>query len=190
MIYNGKPLFLAMVQIMFHSCCLACYAIGIINTNPHVLANLPRQKESLAPTKWDAGHSTGPVWIFWRREQALAPARTWPWIAQPTALSLYFTILALQDTVYLNKFLHEYSNKDAHYFQVSVWATCMHISFIIALIFILYISLALKAYILWYSSTLFIPNISFQSLKNTMLLTSAHNRELTVFPGGTSTSMP
>ena len=36
----------------------------------------------------------------------------------------------------------------------------------IALKFILYISLALKVYILWYSSTLFIPNIPFQALKN------------------------
>jgi hypothetical protein len=86
--------------------------------------------------------------------------------------------------------MHEYGNKDAHYFQVSVWATCTYISIIIALKFILYISLALKAYILWYSSTLFIPNIPFQLLKKQMLLTSAHNTELTVFPGGTSTSMP
>ena len=46
MIYNGKPLFLAMVQIMFHSCCLACFVIGIINTNLNTLANLPRQNPS------------------------------------------------------------------------------------------------------------------------------------------------
>ena len=29
MIYNGKSLFLAMVQIVSHSCCLACSVIGV-----------------------------------------------------------------------------------------------------------------------------------------------------------------
>jgi len=48
---RGSTVFLAMVQIMFHTCCLVCSVIGIINTNLHILANLPRQKESLAPTK-------------------------------------------------------------------------------------------------------------------------------------------
>jgi len=68
------------------------------------------------------GTPQGQFGPFGEENKLLPHARTWPWIAQPTALSLYFTILDLQDTVYLNKFLHEYSNKDAHYFQVSVWA--------------------------------------------------------------------
>jgi len=31
MIWNGKPLFLAIVQIVTHSCCLACSVIGVDN---------------------------------------------------------------------------------------------------------------------------------------------------------------
>jgi hypothetical protein len=159
MICNGKPLFIAMVRKIFHSCFLAWSVFGIININLHILADLPCQEKSLAPAKRDAGQATGPVWTLWRREQALDPGLPSP---QPCHYTSY-AILALQDTDTSTKFMHEYGNKDAHYFQVSVWATCMHIDFIIALKFTVYISLASKVYTLWYSSNLFILNIPFKS---------------------------
>lgn len=156
-----KPSFLAMVRIMFHSCHLALWFVSLTLTFMTLPIYLGRKNpwhpinEMLGRPQGQCGEENKLLSLPWQL-----------WSAQPTALSLYLLCNpgpSGYSKLTSTKYMHEYGNKDAHYFQVSVWVTCMSISFITALKFIVYISLALKEYTLWYSSTLFISNIPFQS---------------------------
>ena len=62
-ICNVKPLFLAMVQVVFHSCCLACSVIGVDN----ILFMLKLYATSLCCNGWlDVKCMVVSLWVFYK----------------------------------------------------------------------------------------------------------------------------